>query len=559
MRLQLLTVLALGLSLTPTLDGQVSLEMQPIESNATITGITLYRNRAAITRTATLDLEAGGHAIFFRDLPSTAYLDSVQAHVSDNASLLSVDTSATPTLVDNSKLVEELVAQIKEVEATLALSNSQSNAIQAQIELLHTLVDKASNDKAPPVNIEEFSAQIAFMGKKMQELAHNKSVNATEIQKQKKQLQNLKQRKQNIASERKNQIDTVIDIGVSSACTVTVQLTYLVTNATWSPSYSIRANVEGNAITIDYDAEIAQKTGENWTDVALTLSTAQPQQSTMPPMPSPWYVTLYEPPPEPSVVGLVRSVSRKNSSEDSSLSFAWQGDKQVLGASAAASIVGVGPAVSFVLPRTLNVPSNAADSQTTSIASIETSAQQYLISVPMLTDRVFTRSEATNKSDYILLPGRASIFHGSDYVGKTSLSTISPNETFPIDLGIDPSITATRTLVEKTTTTTGLFGSGKKTVYEYQIKISNGSNKPISLRVFDRIPISQNEKIEITLDTVSTPLSTDAEYLKTERPQGILRWDLTIPANLTGDQSFSMTWQVTVARGKDVKTTPLPE
>ena len=131
MRLQLLTVLALGLSLTPTLDGQVSLEMQPIESNATITGITLYRNRAAITRTATLDLEAGGHAIFFRDLPSTAYLDSVQAHVSDNASLLSVDTSATPTLVDNSKLVEELVAQIKEVEATLGLSNSQSNAIQA--------------------------------------------------------------------------------------------------------------------------------------------------------------------------------------------------------------------------------------------------------------------------------------------------------------------------------------------------------------------------------------------------------------------------------------------
>jgi uncharacterized protein (TIGR02231 family) len=177
----------------------------------------------------------------------------------------------------------------------------------------------------------------------------------------------------------------------------------------------------------------------------------------------------------------------------------------------------------------------------------------------MLTDRVFTRSEATNKSDYILLPGRASIFHGSDYVGKTSLSTISPNETFPIDLGIDPSITATRTLVEKATTTTGLFGSGKKTVYEYQIKISNGSNKPITLRVFDRIPISQNEEIEITLDTVSTPLSTDAEYLKTERPQGILRWDLTIPANLTGDQSFSMTWQVTVARGKDVKTTPLPE
>ena len=559
MRIRLLT-LALVLSLTPTLDGQVSLEMQPIESNAAITDVRLYRNRAAITRTTTLNLEAGGHAIFFRDLPSTAYLDSVQAHVSDNASLLSVDTSTTPTLVVNSKLVVEIAAQIKEVEATLALSNSQSNAIQAQIEMLHTLVDKASNDKAPPVNIDEFSAQIAFMGKKMQELAHNKSANATEIQEQKKRLQNLKQRKQNIASERKNQTEAVVDIGVSSDCTVTIQLTYLVTNATWSPTYSIRANAEGNAITIDYDAEITQKTGENWTDVALTLSTAQPQQSIMPPMPSPWYVTLHEPPVQPSArVGFRESAPRENTAQDSRMSFALETNKQVLGASAAASIVGDGPAVSFVLPRTVTVPSNAADSQTSSIASIETSAQQYLISVPMLTDRVFTRSEASNKSDYILLPGRASIFHGSDYVGKTSLSTISPNETFQIDLGIDPSITGTRTLVEKTTTSTGLFGSGKKTVYEYQIKISNGNNKPITLRVFDRIPISRNEEIEITLDAVSTPLSTDAEYLKTERPQGILRWDLTIPANMTGEQSFSMTWQVTVARGKDIKTTPLPE
>ena len=559
MRIRLLT-LALVLSLTPTLDGQVSLEMQPIESNAAITDVRLYRNRAAITRTTTLNLEAGGHAVFFRDLPSTAYLDSIQAHVSDNASLLSVDTSTTPTLVVNSKLVEEIAAQIKEVEATLALLNSQSNAIQAQIEMLHTLVDKASNDKAPPVNIDEFSAQIAFMGKKMQELAHNKSENATEIQEQKKRLQNLKQRKQNIASERKNQTEAVVDIGVSSDCTVTIQLTYLVTNATWSPTYSIRANAEGNAITIDYDAEITQKTGENWTDVALTLSTAQPQQSIMPPMPSPWYVTLYEPPTEPSArVAVGESAPRENAAQDSRMSFALQTNKQAFGGYAAASIVGDGPAVSFVLARTVTVPSNAADSQTSSIASIETSAQQYLISVPMLTDRVFTRSETANKSDYILLPGRASIFHGSDYVGKTSLSTISPNETFQIDLGIDPSITGTRTLVEKTTTSTGLFGSGKKTVYEYQIKISNGNNKPITLRVFDRIPISRNEEIEITLDTVSAPLSTDAEYLKTERPQGILRWDLTIPANMTGEQSFSMTWQVTVARGKDIKTTPLPE
>ncbi|MEE2912567.1 MAG: DUF4140 domain-containing protein, partial [Planctomycetota bacterium] len=80
----------ISLIICPSLDAQVSLDMEPISANGTITSVTLYRNRAAITRTATLDLEAGGYSIFFENLPNSAYLDSVQAHVSDNGKLLAV-------------------------------------------------------------------------------------------------------------------------------------------------------------------------------------------------------------------------------------------------------------------------------------------------------------------------------------------------------------------------------------------------------------------------------------------------------------------------------------
>ena len=561
MHTRLLAILFIGFFVTPTLDAQVSLEMQPAEANAIITDVTLYRNRAAITRTATLELETGGHAIFFRDLPSVVYLDSIQASVSDNASILSVDTSNKPTLVDNSELVAELVTKIEELETQLANSVSKSEAILLQIDMLKTLIQKATNDKSPPIDIEAFDAQITFIGKRMQELAASQTANEKEQQELKKRLQNLKQRKQNIANERRTQIDTVVDIGVTSACTVTVQLTYLVSNATWNPTYSIHANIEGNAITIDYDAKLTQKTGENWTDIALTLSTAQPQQSISPPYPQPWYVDIYQPPSP-------RATSRRAEAmpeADSTMMFVgtatdnYNYKKAIEVASAAATVTGDGPAVSFVLPRTVTVPSNATESQITPIASIKASAEQYLIAVPMLTDRVFVHSEVTNKSDYILLPGQASIFHGGDYVGKTSLSTISPNETFALDLGIESSVLATRTLVEKVTSSTGLFGSGKQTLYDFQIKVSNGNKEPIEIQVFDRIPISRNKEIEVLLKNLSSPLSNDANYLKTKRPQGILRWDLTIPANMTGDQSFIMTWQVEIARGKDIELSPLPE
>jgi uncharacterized protein (TIGR02231 family) len=165
----------------------------------------------------------------------------------------------------------------------------------------------------------------------------------------------------------------------------------------------------------------------------------------------------------------------------------------------------------------------------------------------------------TNTSDYILLPGKASIFHGSDYVGKTSLPTIAPNETFPLDLGIDPVVTATRVLLGKVTTSTGLFASGKQTMYDFRITISNGHDEAIDLQVWDRYPASQNEEIEVSLAQLSAPLSANPTYVEAQKPQGLLRWDLNIPAHMTGDNSFILTWDVEIARGKDVEMTPLPE
>ena len=209
---------------------------------------------------------------------------------------------------------------------------------------------------------------------------------------------------------------------------------------------------------------------------------------------------------------------------DSRLGYAGEEMESVIEASKAAAVVGDGPVVNFQLPRTLVIPSNANEHQTTSIASINVESELFRIAVPMRTDDVYIRSEVTNDSPYILLAGKASIFHGSDYVGKTTMATVTPNETFPIDLGIDPSVTATRKLQEKNTSSTGLFASGKQTMFEYRIEISNGHDDAIDLRVWDRVPVSQNEKIEISLKDLSKPLSTNAKYLETSRPLGLLRW-----------------------------------
>jgi uncharacterized protein (TIGR02231 family) len=570
MRSKIFTLLITVLFLSPILSGQISLEMEPIEANSTITDVTLYRSRAAITRTAILDLQTGGYTLFFRDLPSSAYLDSVQASVGESAKLLSVDTSSRPRTEDNSEIIKEISAEIEDVEKQIDTLNAGQDSLALQITMLKTLIEQASNAKEGPVDLDALENQLEFIGTKMTSLTVDKTTNEKALKELKKTLQNLRQRKQNLSVNRGTQLNAVVDIGVTQPGKVQVQLTYLVNNASWQPTYSIRAKNSGEKITVEYDAELWQRTGENWTDVAMTLSTAQPQQSTTPPMPSPWFVDVYVPPPPTSAgpSGIGGSYSGKARNRDA-LHMRRAGREMeemvfmdaavVEAASASVTVNNDGPAVSFTLPRTITVPSNREDKQTTSLGAFETEAEMFHVAVPMLTDSTFIRSNVTNTSEYILLPGQASIFHGSDYVGKTSLPTIAPNETFPLDLGIDPVVTATRVLLEKEATTTGLFGSGKQTQYEYRVTISNGHAEAVEVRLWDRYPVSRNEEIEITLKDLSSPLSTNQKYVDSEKPMGLLRWDLTIPAQSTGDASFVLSWRVEVARGKDIEMTPLPE
>ena len=558
MRTNVFTLLFSVLFLTSLSSSQVSLEMEPVEASSTITDVTLYRNRAAITRTATLDVQVGGYTIYFRDLPSSVYLDSVQARTGDNATLLSVDTSSTPVAKNVRDIIKEITAEIEVVEAKLDTVNARKEALQLQVTMLKTLITQAGKEHEGTVDLEALENQIAFIGIKMTSLTEDQAKNDQDRERLRDELQTLRARRQNITSNRRTQLDAIVDIGVKKAGSIEVQLTYLVNNASWQPKYSIRANNAGDEITVEYDAELWQRTGENWTDVSMTLSTAQPQRSTTPPMPNPWFVDVYVAPPPVADKSRPRSAVRAGA-ETAMVGAKYLGIELVEAASASATVNNDGPAVSFSLPRTITVPSNREDKQTTSLGAFETEAELFRIAIPMLTDSTFIRSNVTNTSDYILLPGQASIFHGSDYVGKTSLPTIAPNETFPLDLGIDPVVTATRILLEKETSSTGLFASGKQTMYDYRITISNGHDEAIELQVWDRYPVSRNEEIEVILDNVSTPLSTNPIYVESSLPLGLLRWDLNIPADMTGDNLFVLTWQVEIARGKDIEMTPLPE
>ena len=96
-------------------------------------------------------------------------------------------------------------------------------------------------------------------------------------------------------------------------------------------------------------------------------------------------------------------------------------------------------------------------------------------------------------------------------------------------------------------------------VWAYRITIDNGSGRDITLEMWDRIPVSRHEDIQIQLIEPNVRLADDQHYITEQRPQGLLKWWLTVPATARDRNPMLVTYGVRIDRAKDVQTTPLPE
>ena len=85
-----------------------------------------------------------------------------------------------------------------------------------------------------------------------------------------------------------------VEVDVITAGDLEIELTYVVQNARWQPLYDLR--LAGANLEVTYLAQVAQNTGEEWGDVSLTLSTAQPALALLIPELEPWYIQPRMPP-----------------------------------------------------------------------------------------------------------------------------------------------------------------------------------------------------------------------------------------------------------------------
>lgn len=530
----------------------------PIDMKASVTGVTVYRGRASVTRSGSLQLEPGLYDLRFLNLPETIQPETLQARVSKQCKVLEVQydqvSAADVTLPET----EAIDRQIEELQGFISTLDQQLRLIRMQEDFLNQVGVRAASDATDQggtsaLDLDAIRQQLQFIIDEQTRLnaAHNEV--DPERKRLEKELRAAQNRRKAIAGSSQFMRIATVTIMVAAPSETSIELSYLVTGATWQPSYNIRTATDGTTVDIEYDAQLTQRSGEDWNRVDLTLSTAQPTVAANPPALDPRYVDVL----------VSRSPARLLQSPEMDLSSQLRQNESLLGGALEfafdAQISGEGPAVTYHLPRPVTLKTNIQKQQRSRITTIQSRGEFIHVAMPILTEAVYIRGALTNNSSFLLLPGPVSIFVGQNYVGPTQLATVPPDGTFELYFGIDQSIKATRQLITKKTTKTGLLGGGLKTSYDYRIEIDNGAGKGITLELWDRYPISRSDQITVDLVGLSHPLAADAEYLEEQKPLGLLKWDLAIPPANGNYAAFIVEFGVRINRAKNVPISGLPD
>jgi uncharacterized protein (TIGR02231 family) len=176
-------------------------------------------------------------------------------------------------------------------------------------------------------------------------------------------------------------------------------------------------------------------------------------------------------------------------------------------------------------------------------------AEYFAKASPVLTPRIYRLAKLTNKTDAVLLPGEATVHVGGNFVGKTHLPLVAPGEPFVIGFGVDPQIQVTRQRLTKTRT---IQGGNQILSYKFRLGLRNYRSTPVKVQLWDRLPKPESEAVVVNLVTTDVALSTDESYVRNSRPDNLLRWDIDVPANTTGDKTIYVDYEFRLEYARDL-------
>jgi uncharacterized protein (TIGR02231 family) len=496
--------------------------------DAPIVAVTVFVDRGRITRRGSIHLAAGAHTLVIANAPDTIDPESIRATGRGaGIRILGVDmvtryVTETPDL--DTKALEKVLLDLQDRDAAL---NDQDTAECNQMKLLDSLRDSSGARFARALaigkaNIDSFKPVSQYLTDELNAVYQRRRAIAVQKRELAREIQVTRNRlDQSGSTQSREWHDIQVDVEANAETDLELEVVYAVSDCSWEPLYDVR--LVDNQVSLTYLAQVTQQSGEDWPAVELSLSTARPATRMTLPKLAPWYVNKYVPPPPQPPRTMHRAAmpvaapaamqAGTGMSQDTAYTMAAPPEAEYEEAAVESS----GAVVTYRVARPAAIASDGSPHKTM-VTTVTLSAKLDYVIVPKVATEAYLRARISNSSPLMLLPGKAQIFHGAEYVGAMRLPrTIAPNEEFEAQLGIEDRIKVERELAERTTTRT-IVGNIRRVTIGYKLKLTNNLATQAHVVVSDQIPVSLSEDIKIRLqDTQPKPAEqTEKNMLKWE-------------------------------------------
>ena len=541
-----------------------ALHAAPVESR--ISAVTVYTDRAVVTRTAIAELTGGNAEIVFANLPESLNDQSLQVSGRGTAQATILDVSAKQTYVDftpNAR-VKELEDQLKALQQQVRGLDDRKGMLDAQSSMLGKMEAALFAPPAkdvPRADLNQFTTAMAYLTEQRAKIIAETATLDTQRETLAQKISTVEQQLGELRGAGGRGYKTVtVRVAAIQSGNLEVALSYTVPNASWWPSYDARVLSTERAVSLGYFGIVRQNTGEEWKDVALTLSTARPGLGGAAPAISPWQLDVFRPVAydKEDVVKLEKfvvtgsNIPAKNADQAANMQrFTTNVAAEVPAlreqdaSVAQATIESGATSASFKIATTASVPSDNSP-QKVPITTAKLAANPEYLTVPKRVATAYLTAKVVNASDFPLLAGAMNVFLDGTFVATSKLRTVMPGEKFDLALGADEGISVKHKRVQKFTEDTGLTNSGKRLTYEYLLTIQNNKKTGERVIVVDQVPLSRNEKIVVKV------LSPDTKDVK-PTDEGALKWSL----DLKPGEKRELTVKFTVEFANDVNVTGL--
>lgn len=527
-----------------------------ITAQAAISAVTVYQDRAQVTRSVTVALKPGSQIIAVEGLPVLLQDDSVRvdAKGTARATITGIEVKRSFLTQTADKRVKEIEAELKQLERRLGGLDAKKAGLLAQKGFVDSIKvawgERISQQLAigKPTSAE-LNEAMGFVGSNTVKVEDQQRDIEQEKQSIKEQMDALKRKKQEASgSYRKESKSVEVAVETVKEGKLTLDLSGVVSNATWEPSYDVRLAQDGANAELTYRAQVRQQTGEDWNNVPLTLSTARPASGGAPPALYPWRISFYRPMPMamPAAAPMrsYKKAARPVMAESNmKADMAMEEEEPAPAAFQTAQAAAEGTSIAFKIPKPVDIPSdNTRHSTVIALEKLPVSTEYS--SVPKLAPVAYLTAELVNKATWPLLPGTVKIFSGNTFVGSADMKQVASGEKFTLPFGSDDQITVKREEL-KQHKEAGLFGKNRMG-YRSTVTVTNFRNEAQTISVKDQLPLAGDSEIKVSLE--------EATLQPTEKKDdGTLVWKLKLAA---GEKKV-FSYEIVVEYPKDREVTGL--